>query len=450
MQIASSFQGIPFVAYICILSKKIGVLSAFAVNLFHPLCFILSMLRFFGFFLLVLSTINTFGGGFDLNLQGIRQQGMGHTGTGMLQGSSNLFFNPGSIGFQKGKFHVQGGANVSAFNAVYYDPVSGITARTKDRLLFPLSLYVDVKLTKWASIGMAIYDPYGTDVFWENDWKGRFLIQNVALKATNFQPTLSFKLGEHLGFGVGIVYSSGRAQFTRDIPVSDASGSRSFMELSGRTDGMGVNLGIFYQINEVWRAGASYRSGINYKVDRGQVDVSVPQAAKVFYPSKNTFSSELPSPDVFNFGVSAQCTKRFLIAADVNHQAWSVFKELNINFSKNTTELQDIRQIRNWKNTTSFRFGAQYLKSCCLSFRAGVAYEKSPVNKNFFFPDVPEADRFTFHAGFSYDFDDHWSVDLATILSEGKQVEGNYSPNDFRGVYKARTVVGSAGVSYVF
>ncbi len=222
------------------------------------------------------------------------------------------------------------------------------------------------------------------------------------------------------------------------------------MELKGNTDGFGVNAGVFVQVNEKWKVGASYRSGINYILNDGSVNITVPPSAQNQFPANPTFSSELPSPDVYSIGVSSQLTKRLLVAADINYNTWSVFKNLDIEFNRNTDGLQDISLPHQWKNTTSIRLGAQYVRSCCLSFRAGVAFEQSPVNRTFYFPDAPDANRFTFHTGFSYDFDDHWSLDLAAILIETKQIEGNYSPIDFRGVYKSRTIIGSAGISYVF
>ncbi|MES2629289.1 MAG: outer membrane protein transport protein [Bacteroidota bacterium] len=402
------------------------------------------------FILLFFFPLGLFAGGFDVNLQGIRQQGMGHTGTGLLQGASNLFFNPGSATFLKGKFQFQGGVNVSAFNAVYYDPISGITARTKDRYLVPFTLYANVRLYKGLTLGMAVYDPYGTDIYWDDNWKGRFLVQDVSVKTTHYQPTLSLALGKKVGIGLGFIYSTGSAGFSRDIPVTSAEGARSYINCSGSTSATGVNAGIFYKPTEKWNFGISYRSGMKYKLDNGDVDIIVPETFRSLFPSNLKFATTVPVPDVVNFGVSARFSKRFVMAADVNYQTWSVYRRLNIDFNNENGVISDISQIHECRNTTSVRIGAQYTQSCCLTFRAGVAYEQSPVNRNFYFPDSPDSDRFTFHGGFTYDFDDHWSIDLAAQLIEGRQIEGNYSPIDFRGLYKTRTIVGSGGITYTF
>src|SRR4026208_1946223 len=42
---------------------------------------------------------NSFAGGFQINLQGQRQIGMGHTGTGYVTDAATIFFNPGGLGW---------------------------------------------------------------------------------------------------------------------------------------------------------------------------------------------------------------------------------------------------------------------------------------------------------------------------------------------------------------
>src|ERR1035437_8299692 len=40
-----------------------------------------------------------FAGGFQVNLQGQKQAGMGHTGTGLVLDNATVFFNPGGVPF---------------------------------------------------------------------------------------------------------------------------------------------------------------------------------------------------------------------------------------------------------------------------------------------------------------------------------------------------------------
>ena len=47
----------------------------------------------------LLSSMTLFGGGFQINLQGQKQTGMGHTGTGLCLDNASILFNPGALSF---------------------------------------------------------------------------------------------------------------------------------------------------------------------------------------------------------------------------------------------------------------------------------------------------------------------------------------------------------------
>ena len=46
----------------------------------------------------------SFAGGFQVNLQGTKQTGMGHLGTSFHLGASSAFFNPAMMGLDPNKF----------------------------------------------------------------------------------------------------------------------------------------------------------------------------------------------------------------------------------------------------------------------------------------------------------------------------------------------------------
>lgn len=389
-------------------------------------------------------------GGPEINFQGIRQMGMGYTGTATLMGSSSIYYNPGGLSFQTGKFHFQGGSSIVAYNGVYYDAVSGITARTEDRYLYPYNGYTDVKLAPFMSFGVGVYNSLGTDVHWEPLWKGRFLLQNSTFTTQNIQPTISVKFSKYFGLGLGVAISNATLRLSRDLPFTNASGVESFANLSGKANEVGYNIGLFVKPTDKLNIGVTYRTGPTYSFRDCQVILSVPQETGNQYPPVATFNSDYQTANTLTFGAAWQATRKFLVTGDVGVSFWSAVKKTEINFDNTTERFQNIDLLRNYKNTTTVRLGAQYVESCCLSFRAGVAYEQSPLNKQFAFPDMVDSDRFSFTAGFSYDFDDHWAVDLAAGLIENKQINANYAPLNFSGTYKSRTVTGSAGLTYTF
>src|SRR5262245_61245709 len=51
----------------------------------------------------------SYAGGFQVNLQGQRQIGMGHTGTGYVTDAATIFFNPGGMGWLDTMVNISGG-----------------------------------------------------------------------------------------------------------------------------------------------------------------------------------------------------------------------------------------------------------------------------------------------------------------------------------------------------
>jgi long-chain fatty acid transport protein len=387
-------------------------------------------------------------GGFQITLQGIRQQGMGHTGVSLLHGASNNFFNPGSCVFLKSKLQTSAAVNFVFGNAVYYDPLSDYTARTENHVSTPFSFYTNYKVLPKLSLGLAVYTPFGSALEWEKNWKGRFLIQKVDLKVVYIQPTLSYQLTEKLGVGAGLVLGVASINIVKDIPVTSANGRRSYADVEGHARATGVNAGVFYKVSDRVNIGASYRSGLKLDFRDGKTKFQVPFEVRDSFPRGNTFNATLPTPSVVNIGATVNVSSKLMVSGEVNFTQWSAYRDITVDFSKNTTVLEDIYQPRNYRNTNTYRLGVQYTRSCCFAVRAGLAYDHTPVRSDFYSPETPDSDRMIFSTGLSYDFDDHFAIDAAYTLVEGRQVKGTYSPEQFQGVYKFRANIISVGLSY--
>ena len=145
----------------------------------------------------------TYAGGFQVNLQGQKQTGMGHCGTGLLLGASNAFFNPGGFAFIDSNRIALGGSFISS-NITYLEPYPGIyTTQTISGVGTPITLYSSFKikkLPKW-NMGLAVYTPFGSGIKYEDDWKGQAVIREMALKTIFIQPTVGFRLSGKIEIG---------------------------------------------------------------------------------------------------------------------------------------------------------------------------------------------------------------------------------------------------------
>ena len=132
----------------------------------------------------ILSSSTLFAGGFQVNLQGQKQTGMGHTGTGLLLDNSCILFNPGAVSFLDSLRGISFGASLIFPRTMYLEPYPGTyTANIEPHVGTPITLYAafNFKKINKLSAGIGVYNPFGSRLEWANDWKGQFLIRDIDL-----------------------------------------------------------------------------------------------------------------------------------------------------------------------------------------------------------------------------------------------------------------------------
>src|SRR4051812_33616579 len=89
--------------------------------------------------LFLLSTITTFGAGYQVNMQGLRQLAMGGSGTAWPWDASTIFYNPGGLARLKG---IQAYASVGFImpSTAFGNTMSHAT--TERQTFTPFNLYV--------------------------------------------------------------------------------------------------------------------------------------------------------------------------------------------------------------------------------------------------------------------------------------------------------------------
>jgi long-chain fatty acid transport protein len=87
---------------------------------------------------LALMPVISFAQGFQVNLEGQKQIGMGHTGTGLLQDGASVFFNPGAVAMLPENY-IQGGISPLFFKSDFNPQGTNIQDHVANRLQHPLT-----------------------------------------------------------------------------------------------------------------------------------------------------------------------------------------------------------------------------------------------------------------------------------------------------------------------
>src|SRR5690606_20937229 len=108
-------------------------------------------------------------------------------------------------------------------------------------------------------------------------------IQDIALKAIFFQPTLAYQLNDKVSVGAGFVFAYGDVELHKALPVQNANGDGQ-AELAGKTTAFGFNAGVFVQATPELSLGLSYRSTIDMEMTEGDAKFSVPASLSGRFP----------------------------------------------------------------------------------------------------------------------------------------------------------------------
>jgi long-chain fatty acid transport protein len=403
------------------------------------------------FLTLILIVQDGIAGGFQTNLQGQKQSGMGGAGTGTILDGGSIFFNPGAIAFLDTVFTFHLASSFQMSRTAYLENSPGIYKTEMSHTVpTPFSGYVTYKKevhSKFA-VGIGVYSPFGNIAQWDDNWKGQFIVRQFSLSTVFFQPTLSYKLTDKLGIGTGFIIGTGVFDMQKALPVQFADGHYSSLTLHSLMYGVGYNTGVYYKVNDQVSLGLNYRSAVNMKVNGGSATFDVPTSVAQSYPN-TTFSSGFVMPSVISLGVGYKCG-RFLFAVDVNYTGWSCYDSLRITFADHTQNLPDIHSARMYKNSFTYRLGAQYKFNTVIQARLGAYFDTSPVQAGYLTPDMPDANRIGITGGASFRIGKFVSLDACMVYEEGRSRTDTNLETQFSGTFKTRVIIPGIGMEVRF
>lgn len=421
------------------------------------------MRKLFSLSLLTLASASMFAGGYRVSIQGQKQLAMGHTGVAVVNSAEVAFFNPAGMSFLDKKFNLSVGGSALIAKTRFQNAKFNQTAAT-DNVGTPFSLYATYKINDWVSAGLAVYTPYGSAVAWDQDWAGSYLVNNIDLAAIFIQPTVSFKIEDKLSIGGGPIFVQGSVNFNRNLttnPLFQENGSGTDVTLDAKgISAMGYNIGMMFKVSDQITLGMDYRSEIIMEARGGDAtfsDVPVFAEASPTLQPNTTFDADLPLPAELTAGISYKPSDKWLFAFDFNHTKWSVYKSLDVKFANNPVASVN---PRNYKDASSYRFGAQYKATEKITLRGGYYIDESPVQDGYFAPETPRNDSTGYTGGLTYQINSKFGIDLSFLYLHFDEIDNSYDhatdpttgapAPSFGGTYKSAVFAPGIGVTYGF
>lgn len=386
-----------------------------------------------------------FAQSFQVNLQGQKQTAMGGAGTGVAMDEAAVFFNPGAVSFLE-KNGVQAGISPLYLKTAFRENGSNITEYNKDKIATPIMGYAVFGNPQGRiRFGLGIYTPFGGAMHWKEDWTGRYAITSLDLQAIYVQPTISIKITDQIGIGGGLVYSMGKVDLRRSVPLTLNDGSQGDVKLKGDSRDFGWNAGIYIKTISGVSIGITHRSQVTANVKEGDATFNVPDALRSSFPTK--FSAELPLPATTSIGLGFYPSSKTTIAVDANWVHWNKYKQLAFIYNNND-RIENTVSPRNYHDAAALRVGIENQATSKLAIRAGVGYAFTPVGKGYVTPEVPDANRILLSAGLGYKASERFQIDFSFLYENVKARNETNIETGLSGEFKTVAYIPGISLSY--
>lgn len=422
-------------------------------------------------------TAPAFAEGYQVNSLSARQTGMGHTGVALKLGSESMFFNPGALSFLDKNIDFNGSFTMIKPSVTAKVP-GGVKYENMSTYATPLAAHLGMKVYDNFAAGISFYTPYGSKIDWSDNWPGAELNQRVKLQIFTVQPTFSWKILPNLSVGAGIMVTWGNVDMSKGLvsgssldmmlqamgnPYRFGSTTPASVGLKGNADvAVGANIGALWDINKKWTVGASWRSQQTMKVRSGEATVTYANdvARTILEQRLNmihqaNFKAQMPAPWVLNFGVSYRPIEKLVIAADAQLTGWHAYQHLDIEFLSEQVKPYDQHIDKNYKNSWTFKLGAQYDLTHRFQVRAGLIVDQTPVSKQHYNPETPGETKIEPSVGLSFYPVPQLSIDASVLYVHGIKTTGTGTypdlllgkPSTFTAVYQVNAWAPSIGLT---
>ncbi len=406
-----------------------------------------------------------FGSGFQIFEQGAKAIGMSGAFAATADDPSAIYYNVAGIAQQRRAAIFLGGTGITFTNQFTGDPnddfSSGATGHYQRHTFIPPNAYAIVPIGQNLTFGVGVMTPFGLRTNWANPWVGRFIASDSNVKTVDVEPALAWQTSDgKFAIGAGADYRRSHITLQRNNgtlnPFTNRISDVANVWLNSNWDSAwGFNVGALWKPSDAFHFGVSYRSAmtIDYSGEAQftQIMTGNPQLdaiVKSQLPPNQAITTQIPFPALLYVGLSTGAIKNWNIEFDVTNTNWSRFKSLDVAFSQ--TPAINLHRVENWKNTNSYRLGANHPITPRWDVRFGLVYDENPQPTYAVSPLLPDSNRkgVTFGTGYH---SGHWLFDWALMeLHFDTRGTMGQSQEGLNGSYKTDATLFSANFGYRF
>ena len=323
-------------------------------------------------------------GGIFLYEQGTREVGLAAAGWAARAGdAATLFTNPAGMSrLHDQQLMVSGQLFYGDFG---FHPNENTTVQGNDGgnpvgLFASGSIfYVHEFSPKW-SAGVGLFSYFGLSSDYEQGWVGRYYVMESTLIGVTLMPAVSYRLNDQFSFGAGLNVMFGF--FDKSMAINNVfQPTDGTFKISDNTPGVGVNLGVLWEINDGRRFGFSYLSPVKLDFKDTPEITGLGSLMQGALQRAGIVGQELDLgmtvPQSLMVSGYEQLNDEWAVMGNVGWQNWDAFGKVDVVVGDT---LASITADRNYKDTWHAALGAEWGVAPRWLVSGGIAYDSSPVS----------------------------------------------------------------------
>ena len=350
--------------------------------------------------LLLTTSLPVLAGAFGLREQSAEGQGASFAGVAAGAGGlGSMFWNPATMTDYAGITSSYVGSAIFPNGTIRPNPLTptAIFGSSNGSILDGgvVSSYSAYQFNDQLWFGLSFNTPFGLQSKPGFAWAGQVYGRSARVVSYNATPSVAYKINDWISIAVGLQVEYFKARFTQALGVLPTSPSAI---LEGDDTSVGYTLGATLKPTAWTEIGLGFRSTVRESVSGS---LTTPAGALPVKANVNL-------PEELTLGVRQQINSQWTLLGGFEWTDWSRLGIVPVTSSGIAVSEIPFK----YKDGYFASLGAEYSWSPALTLRAGIAYERSPIDISNREVLLPDANRIWASVGASYRYSEKLSFDL--------------------------------------
>ena len=288
--------------------------------------------------------------------------------------------------------------------------------------------FVSYSVSPDLKLGFALTGNFGAPLSYDDNWVGRYYVQETTLLGISLVPSIAYKVTDKLSLGGGVTAMYGTYKNQVAINNVDPAFGDGRLKLDDNEWGWGVNLGLLYEINEGIRLGFTWNSQVDLDFNGPAEFSNLAPGISTLLNDRGLLNANIAAgikvPQQAMGSIFAQVNDRWAVLGSVGWQQWSKFGQVELGIDR-TTNPTSLTTDLDYKDTWHFALGAQYRISEPWLLNFGIAYDSGFQDSSNVSPLLPVNSAWRFGVGTQHQVSETFFWGVATEYMYGGTLDTN-------------------------